>query len=90
VFAAFVSMIIACQLVGPPSTVRVPRVTPVSGFFQTEPCRLNHQAGVETCLLVSRWSKVVVGENGAERTVFTVVVECVVSKPPLARLSVRI
>ena len=27
----------ACQLVGPPSSVRVPRVSPVSGFFQTEP-----------------------------------------------------
>ena len=32
-----VVMMFACQLVGPPSTVRVPIVTPVSGFFQTEP-----------------------------------------------------
>src|SRR5678815_1442120 len=45
--------------------------------------RLNHQTGVETCLLVSRWSKVVVGENGAKRTVFAVVVECIVGEPPL-------
>src|SRR5688572_31044318 len=31
--------------------------------------RLNHQTGIETSLLVSRWSKVIVGENGPERTI---------------------
>src|SRR6185503_11401814 len=45
--------------------------------------RLDHQAGVETCLLVSRWSKVVVSENCAKCTIFPVVVECVVGEPPL-------
>src|SRR6185369_673691 len=44
---------------------------------------LDHQAGIETSLLVSRRSKVVVGENGAESTVFPVVVESIVGKPPL-------
>ena len=58
-------------------------MTPVSGFFQIEPCRLNHQTGIETSLLVSRWSKVIVGEDGAERAVYAVVVECIVGKPTL-------
>ncbi len=57
--------------------------TPVSGFFQTGPCRLDHQTGVETSLLVSRWSKVIVCEHGSKRTVFQVVVENIVGKPAL-------
>src|SRR6185369_771044 len=44
---------------------------------------LDYQAGIETCLLVSRWSKVIVSENGPERTIYAVVVECVVGKPAL-------
>src|SRR5678815_4845054 len=36
-----------------------------------------------TCLLLSRWSKVIVCEYGPERAIHAVVVECVVSKPAL-------
>src|SRR5215213_1306124 len=45
--------------------------------------RLDHQTGIETCLLVRRWSKVIVCEHGPERTIHAVVVECVVGKPAL-------
>src|SRR6185369_6399553 len=54
--------------------------------FRVPPDRtgwLDHETGIETGLLVRRWSKVIVGENGPERTIYAVVVERIVGKPAL-------
>src|SRR4026207_836651 len=45
--------------------------------------RLDYQAGVETGLLVTRWSIVIVCKHCAKRAVYLVVVENIIGEPAL-------